>query len=185
MQLPPETSAPAPKPPRRTQSPLGSTIAAQHRRWRTCVDLTTASVRPQRIPHPPPPTLHAPPPVAKLPTRIIFSATPPTPSSTPLPVQLHCVPPVSRGWRRLPQPRTSTTRGRSLKVCRRRRENLDCNGWHFYNRYSCLYRSSSLYNSSSDEEYLRAPNSQDTARLFEFNKNLGFLGMLGSIDCMH
>jgi hypothetical protein len=34
------------------------------------------------------------------------------------------------------------------------------------------------------EEYLRAPNVQDMARLLEFNKN-GFPGMLGSIDCMH
>jgi hypothetical protein len=35
------------------------------------------------------------------------------------------------------------------------------------------------------EEYLRASNGQDTARLWEFNKNSGFLGMLDSIDCMH
>jgi hypothetical protein len=35
------------------------------------------------------------------------------------------------------------------------------------------------------EEYSRVPNAQDTARLLEFNKNRGFPGMLGSIDCMH
>jgi predicted ATP-dependent Lon-type protease len=35
------------------------------------------------------------------------------------------------------------------------------------------------------EEYLRSPNSQDIARLLANGKNHGFLGMLGSIDCMH
>jgi hypothetical protein len=35
------------------------------------------------------------------------------------------------------------------------------------------------------EECLRAPNAQDMARVLEFNKNRGFLGMLSSIDCMH
>jgi hypothetical protein len=33
--------------------------------------------------------------------------------------------------------------------------------------------------------YLRAPNAEDTARILEFNVDQGFLGMLGSIDCMH
>jgi hypothetical protein len=35
------------------------------------------------------------------------------------------------------------------------------------------------------EAYLQAPNEADMARLFEFNNNRGFSGMLGSIDCMH
>ncbi|GLT53580.1 hypothetical protein SLA2020_268430 [Shorea laevis] len=35
------------------------------------------------------------------------------------------------------------------------------------------------------EEYLRSPNNQDIARLLAEGKNRGFLGMLGSIDCMH
>ena len=35
------------------------------------------------------------------------------------------------------------------------------------------------------DEYLRSPNENDTARLLELGKQRGFLGMLGSIDCMH
>ena len=35
------------------------------------------------------------------------------------------------------------------------------------------------------QEYLRSPNAEDAARLLEVNKARGFLGMLGSIDCMH
>ena len=33
-------------------------------------------------------------------------------------------------------------------------------------------------------EYLREPTAQDTARLLAMNASRGFLGMLGSIDCM-
>jgi hypothetical protein len=35
------------------------------------------------------------------------------------------------------------------------------------------------------EEYLRSPNSNDIVRLLAVNEKRGFLGMLGSIDCMH
>ena len=34
-------------------------------------------------------------------------------------------------------------------------------------------------------EYLRSPNSNDIARLLRVGESCGFLGMLGSIDCMH
>ena len=35
------------------------------------------------------------------------------------------------------------------------------------------------------DEYLRSPNNEDIARLLEVGQSLGFLGMLGSIDCMY
>ncbi|XP_042441224.1 uncharacterized protein LOC122026552 [Zingiber officinale] len=35
------------------------------------------------------------------------------------------------------------------------------------------------------DEYLRSPNSNDIARLLAVGEKRGFLGMLGSIDCMH
>ena len=35
------------------------------------------------------------------------------------------------------------------------------------------------------EEYLKSPNSNDIARLVAVNEKHEFLGMLGSIDCMH
>nr|XP_017233175.1 PREDICTED: uncharacterized protein LOC108207225 [Daucus carota subsp. sativus] len=34
-------------------------------------------------------------------------------------------------------------------------------------------------------EYLRRPNAEDVSRLLAENEQRGFLGMLGSIDCMH
>ncbi|XP_042404542.1 uncharacterized protein LOC121994647 [Zingiber officinale] len=35
------------------------------------------------------------------------------------------------------------------------------------------------------DEYLRSPNSNDIARLLAVGEKRGFLGMLGSINCMH
>ena len=35
------------------------------------------------------------------------------------------------------------------------------------------------------EEYLRSSNNENIARLLAHGQNCGFLGMLGSIDCMH
>jgi hypothetical protein len=35
------------------------------------------------------------------------------------------------------------------------------------------------------EKYLRSPNEEDIARLLAIGEERGFLGMLGSIDCMH
>ena len=35
------------------------------------------------------------------------------------------------------------------------------------------------------KEYLRKPNNEDIAKLLAHGKHQGFLGMLGSIDCMH
>ena len=35
------------------------------------------------------------------------------------------------------------------------------------------------------EKYLRSPNNEDIARLLAHGQNRGFLGMLGSIDCMY
>ena len=35
------------------------------------------------------------------------------------------------------------------------------------------------------EEYIRAPNANDVARLLEIGEKRGFPRMLGSLDCMH
>ena len=35
------------------------------------------------------------------------------------------------------------------------------------------------------EEYLRKPNNENIARLLTHDERRDFLGMLGSIDCMH
>jgi hypothetical protein len=35
------------------------------------------------------------------------------------------------------------------------------------------------------EHSLRAPTAEDTTRLLRMNEARGFLGMFGSIDCMH
>jgi hypothetical protein len=35
------------------------------------------------------------------------------------------------------------------------------------------------------DTYLRSPTVQDTTWILAFNEARGFLGMLGSIDCMH
>jgi hypothetical protein len=35
------------------------------------------------------------------------------------------------------------------------------------------------------DEYLRSPTNHDIARLLVVDQSRGFLGMLGSIDCMH
>ena len=49
----------------------------------------------------------------------------------------------------------------------------------------CLKKFVRAVNEVFGKEYLRSPNNQDIARLLQVGKNRGFLGMLGSIDCMH
>ncbi|XP_020275108.1 uncharacterized protein LOC109849660 [Asparagus officinalis] len=36
-----------------------------------------------------------------------------------------------------------------------------------------------------EDEYLRSPNTDDVARLLQKGEERGFLGILGSLDCMH
>jgi hypothetical protein len=36
-----------------------------------------------------------------------------------------------------------------------------------------------------EPQYLRLPNEQDTAKLLAVSESIGFLSMLGSIDCKH
>jgi len=49
----------------------------------------------------------------------------------------------------------------------------------------CLERFVKGVNEVFGPEYLRRPNTNDTERLLQMGEARGFLGMLGSIDCIH
>jgi hypothetical protein len=51
---------------------------------------------------------------------------------------------------------------------------FDC-FYHFYRAVIAVF----------GDIYLRSPTLEDTAQILAFNEARGFLGMLGSIDCMH
>jgi hypothetical protein len=51
--------------------------------------------------------------------------------------------------------------------------------------FDCFYRFCRAVIAVFGDTYLRSPTVQDIARIFAFNEARGFLGMLGSIDCMH
>ena len=49
----------------------------------------------------------------------------------------------------------------------------------------CLEHFVKGVNENYGVEYLRRPNNDDIQRLLQMDEARGFLGMLGSIDCMH
>jgi hypothetical protein len=48
-----------------------------------------------------------------------------------------------------------------------------------------IYQFCRAVNGVFDKLYLRTPTVEDTRQLLSINEAPGFLGMIGSIDCMH